>query len=199
MGDPETATTAPVDELDTDTWVAEYGDYLYRYALLRLRDPTNAEDVVQETFLAGIKNLDRFDSSKGQIKYWLRGILRNKIVDYIRKAVREMPLEDEEVTRIRDSMAYKAFGVPEIRPAPWQFDPHRAFEKQEFREIFRTCLGGLKGVTARAATMKMADDMETDEICKVLEIEPNYLWVLLHRARAQLKDCLEKNWDKKEA
>ncbi|MFT7515468.1 MAG: DNA-directed RNA polymerase specialized sigma24 family protein, partial [Candidatus Omnitrophota bacterium] len=69
-----------------DEWVDLYGDYLYRYALMRLKDSAAAQDVIQETFLAGFKGLEKFDG-RVDIKYWLRGILRNKIVDYIRKAV----------------------------------------------------------------------------------------------------------------
>ena len=122
---------APDDNRDPAGWVDRHGDYLYRYALLRLRDPAAAEDAVQETFLAGLKGLDAFDG-RVDIKYWLRGILRNKIVDHIRRAVREQPVEDVEGLELADGALYKLAGVPTTRPSPWGFDPHNAYEKQEF-------------------------------------------------------------------
>ncbi len=178
-------------------WVDEYGDYLYRYALMRLKDPVNADDAVQETFLAGIKGLDQFDG-RVDVKYWLRGILRNKIVDYIRKSSRETPVEKEETLDVLDSFTYKAFGVAERSPKPWQFAPEREFEKAEFWKAFETCVNKLSDTMRKAFVMKMIDGMDSADVCKALDIQPNNLWVLNHRARGQLKTCLEKHWDREE-
>ncbi|MCE9614491.1 MAG: sigma-70 family RNA polymerase sigma factor [Lentisphaerae bacterium] len=179
-----------------DDWVDLYGDYLYRYALLRLKNPATAEDAVQETFLAAVKGQDRFDG-RTDIKFWLRGILRNKIVDHIRKAVREDVVEDTEAQGILDSFWFKHSGVAAIRPAPWQFDPYRAFEKTEFWEIFRSCLDQLREPLRTAFTLKMLEDQSSEEICKILGVSPNNLWVMMHRARSLLKTCLEKKWAKR--
>lgn len=176
-----------------EQWVDLYGDYLYRFALLRLRNPATAEDAVQETFLAAIKGLDRFDG-RTDIKYWLRGILRNKIVDHIRKAVREDVVEDAEARELLDSLAFKLTGVPTMRPAPWQFDPSRAMEKNEFWVIFRSCLEQMRDPQRTAFTLKMLDDVSSEEICKILRVSANNFWVIMHRARNQLKTCLEKKW-----
>jgi RNA polymerase sigma-70 factor (ECF subfamily) len=181
-----------------EQWVDSYGDYLYRYALLRLKDDASAQDAVQETFLAGIKGLDRFDG-RVDVKYWLRGILRNKIVDHIRKSVREHPVDDREGMDIVDQFSFKTFGIGPRKPKPWQFDPHQEYEKSEFWEVFQQCLSRLKGNIQQVFVLKMLEGMPTDEVCKVLEIEPNHLWVLNHRARKQLKSCLEVHWDREEA
>ncbi len=186
-----TPTTPP------DQWVEQYGDYLYRYALMRLKDPVNAEDAVQETFLAGIKGLEQFDG-RVDVKYWLRGILRNKIVDYIRKSSREVPVQQDEGLDILDSFAFKAFGIAERSPKPWQFAPEREFEKSEFWQAFERCVGHLSDTMRQAFVMKMIDGMDSEDVCKALDIQPNNLWVLNHRARGLLKSCLEKNWDREE-
>jgi len=179
--------------LDPETWVVAYGDYLYKYALLRLKDPMAAQDAVQETLLAGFKGLDRFDG-RVDIKFWLRGILRNKIVDYIRKAVRERPIENIEEYQPPDSVLYAYSGITQMRPKKWQFDPEEVFKRKEFMEIFHGCLSKLKGPMQQAFTLKELEGISTKEICEVMDITPNNLWVMLHRARNQLKDCLEKNW-----
>jgi len=179
--------------LDPEKWVDAYGDYLYKYALLRLKDPMAAQDAVQETLLAGFKGLDRFDG-RVDIKFWLRGILRNKIVDYIRKAVRERPIENIEEYEPPDSVLYAYSGITQMRPKKWQFDPEEVFKRKEFMEIFHGCLSNLKGPMQQAFTLKELEGISTKEICEVMDITPNNLWVMLHRARNQLKDCLEKKW-----
>lgn len=188
--------TEPADlhaRFETDLWVDKYSDYLYRYALMRLRDPTVAEDAVQETFLAALKNLQQFDG-RVDVKYWLRGILRNKIVDHIRKSVRRKKLQEEEAHDVVDRFLYKASGVPTTRPKPWAFNPDEAFAQEEFWAAFQACIDGLKDPMKTAFTLKMLEEQDTEEICKELEISDNYLWVMLHRARSQLKTCLESKW-----
>lgn len=180
-----------------ETWVADYGDYLFRFALLRLRDHAAAEDVVQDTFLAGVKGLHKFDG-RVDIKFWLRGICRNKIVDHIRKASRMKPMEDIGEYELPESSESKMkwFGIPTSRPEPWEFDLHQAFDKKEFWAIFEECLSGLDGPIQKAFVLKELEGMSTEEVCKVLEIKPNYVWVMVYRARAKLKDCLEAKWGK---
>ena len=183
-------------EINPEQWVDEYGTYLYKYALMRLRDPSTAHDVVQETFLAALKGVDRYDG-RVDIKYWLRGILRNKVVDHFRKSTREVPVEDEGLEALQNKFSQKAFGIPTSKPQPWQFDVHNDLDRDAFWEVFEQCMQKLKGLTREAFAMKMLEEMDTREICKILEIEPNHLWVLLHRARGALKQCLETMWAKK--
>ena len=82
-----TATSEP-SAVDPSEWVEEYGDYLFRYAHSRLRDANAAEEVVQETFLAGIRFQDQY-SGKGSQRGWLLAILRRKIIDYVRARARK--------------------------------------------------------------------------------------------------------------
>jgi len=186
---------APQNSTDPEQWVDLYGDYLYRYALMRLRDQEAARDAVQETFLAGIKNFGQFDG-RFEVKYWLRGILRFKIIDHMRRTVKDQVVDTIDDEHVLDSLLFKASGIPTMRPAPWQIDPNQAFASEEFWPVFEACLDKLKEPIRRAFVLKMVDDMESQEVCKVLNITPNHLWILNHRARTQLKKCLEANWQK---
>ncbi len=85
---------AKVPVTPPEQWVDKYGDYLYGFAMSRLRNPDAANDCLQDTFLAGIKALERFDGSR-DIKFWLRGIMRNKIVDQVRKSIKENKVDIE--------------------------------------------------------------------------------------------------------
>ncbi|WP_269526174.1 sigma-70 family RNA polymerase sigma factor [Coraliomargarita parva] len=188
-----------VDIAPPETWVDRYGDYLYGYAMSRLRDPEAAADCVQDTFLAGIKALDRFDGSR-DIKFWLRGIMRNKIVDRIRKAVREKHVDIEaEDEALMESFWFKYSGIATTNPDPWQFNPRKYYDNGEFWEVFRECIGQVKSPARQAFILRILEEQSTEEVCKVMDITPNYLWVLLHRAREQLKTLIESKWTGPEA
>ena len=177
-----------------DTWVDRYGDYLYGYAMSHLRNPELAADCVQDTFMAGIKALDRFDGSR-DIKFWLRGIMHNKIVDQIRKAIKEKKVDiDTEDEALLESFWYKYTGIATTTPDPWQFNPRKSYDNTEFWEVFETCIDQVKEPAKRAFILRMLKDYTSEEVCQLMDIKPNYLWVLLHRAREQLKVALEEKW-----
>lgn len=176
-----------------ETWLDEHGDYLYRYAYTRLGDKASAEDAVQEAFLGAMKSAQRFDG-KTPVRYWLLGILKHKVVDHIRKRSRENMIEDFEDPAITGSLLFKITGMPTTQPPEWRINPRKAFEQKEFWDVFHGCLSKLKGNMRQAFALRELEGLSTDQICKELGISPNNLWVILHRARGQLKDCLEINW-----
>ena len=176
-----------------ETWLDDHGDYLLQFAYVRLRNRAAAEDALQETFLAAMKAFERYDG-KTPVRYWFRGILRHKVVDYIRKASREVAVDDTENTEILDSFRFKALGVHDQNPPDWKFDPQNAFERKEFMQVFYDCLTKLNENMGQAFALRELEGLSTEEICKQLELTPNNLWVILHRARKQLKICLEANW-----
>lgn len=179
--------------LDPDIWVDEYGDAMLRYAYSRLGDQAKAEDCVQEAFMAAYKSRDRYKGTHAP-KAWLMGILKHKIVDYIRKASRETVTEDVEVLQAYESPLYKYSGIPTRNPRAWAFDPALAAENSDFWIVFQDCLSKLKGVHHDAFVLRELEGKSTEEICNELDVTANYLCVLFHRARLSLKECLEINW-----
>jgi len=177
-----------------ETWVDRYGDYLYGFAMSRLRNPDAAHDCVQDTFLAAIKALDRFDGSR-DIKFWLRGIMRNKIVDQIRRSIKENKVDIQaEDEALIESFWFKYSGIATTNPDPWQFNPRKHYDNSEFWVIFDRCIQQVKEPARQAFILRVLEDLSTEEVCKVMNISSNYLWVLLHRARSQLKTLIEANW-----
>lgn len=186
--DPPTAP-APAPE----QWVERFGDYLYRYALSRLREPTLAEDCVQNTFLAGIRKLDTFDRTQ-QEKFWLRGVMRNQIIDHYRKQARERTIDLGEDTALLESALYRYSGIASLFPQEWQFDPREQFDKAEFSMVFQQCVDELREPLREAFVLKMLEDISTPEVCEVMGVSSDYLWVLMHRAREELRVSLQKRW-----
>jgi len=182
-------------QLDATKWVNDYSDMLYRYALPRVNDREVAKDLVQDTFLAAWRNFNNF---KGEIseKNWLFTILKNKIIDHYRKA-------STRLTEALPEAGNDAFFDQEEHwtgpagPQDWGIDYSQPVEKKEFYDILNKCRKKLKDIQAAVFSMKYLDDLDSEEICKELNITPSNFWVLMHRAKLQLRACLEKNWIKK--
>ena len=176
--------------------VERFRGYLTRYALLQLRDQAAAEDVVQETLLAAIQAGARF-SGKSTVKTWLTGILKHKIIDQVRRQSREQPLlqsEDDDRTEsdIVDAL-FQPDGHWQTPPPKWG-DPHNALEAKEFWETIEMCSKLMPMKTARVFMMREVLELTTEEICKELNITATNCWVMLHRARLSLRECLQTRW-----
>jgi RNA polymerase sigma-70 factor (ECF subfamily) len=166
--------------------------YLLRFALLQLRDRSAAEDAVQETLLAAIQGASRF-AGQSSVRTWLVGILKHKIVDSMRKASREQPIESlEDRGEDLDPFFADDGHFAEI-PQQWA-NPERSLEERGFFDALERCLQSLPRNTARAFTMREVLGLETDEICKELRISTSNCWVMLYRARMSLRACLERTW-----
>lgn len=180
-------------------WVDDYGDYLFKYALLRLRDPLKAEDMVQETFLAALKGAKTFQGRSAE-KSWLVGILKNKIFDHYRKAGRETSFtdldfySDEEGDRFVADGALRDGWIHELGPMEWSSEPGAALDNEVFWKTFHDCAGKLPKNISTAFTLREVDGVDSREICNLLNITENNLWVMLHRGRMALRRCLETNW-----
>jgi RNA polymerase sigma-70 factor (TIGR02943 family) len=180
--------------LDPESWVDLHGDCLYRYALVRVNSPVIAEDLVQETLLAALKGRAAF-SGRSSERSWLCGILKNKIVDYYRKRGRETSFTDMEFLSDEFSEKYVDEGwIHREAPKDWKPEPDVVAHRSEFWAVMRRCLKKLPERIESVFMLREMDDVSTKEICKALSVSESNLWVMLHRARMALRECLERNW-----
>ncbi len=180
-------------ELNISQWVNEYGDQLYRYALPRVSDSEIAKDLVQDTFLAAWRNVDKYKGEASE-KNWLFTILKNKIIDYYRKASTR---NEERISDVNEDAYYfndDGHWSEKAAPNDWGVDYNEPINQKEFYEIVEKCKKKLKEIQNAVFSMKYLEGYESEEICKELNITPSNYWVLLHRAKVQLRACLEKNW-----
>ncbi len=174
----------------------ENADYLYNYAVTRINDAHLAEDLVQETFISALKNYEGFQG-KSKASTWLIAILKNKIIDHYRKKVREFQQESmEDIESTANYFNDKGHWRKEAQPQPWKYDASQELDQTEFYEILQRCLQRLKEIQRMAFVMKHLEDIETEDICKELQITASNYWVIIHRAKLQLRSCLEKHWIK---
>jgi len=180
------------DLADPSQWMEKHGDYLFRFALSRLRDPETAEDVVQEVMVSALKNVKQFEGKSSE-QAWLLGILKNKIVDVYRRRNRD-PLNMGENAADISERLFDQHGSwkKEIRAAiRCSLD---SLDREEFWQILKRCLGGLPSRQADVFTLRVVDEASADDICKELAISSTNYWVILHRARLQLASCMKQRW-----
>ena len=185
---------------DPEIWLGRHGDYLYRFAMFRLRDAAAAEDVVQETLLAALQARRRFNCLSTE-RTWLVGILKHKLADRFRRMSRESALAargDESGGDGGDDVEFfDEAGAWREGHRPREWDPAALLERREFWETIYKCLGALPARLASVFILREIDGLTSEEICEVLSIKVNNLWVMLHRARLHLRRCLEVNWFKR--
>lgn len=179
--------------LNPDKWISNYADILYAYTLPRVNDTSLAEDIVQETFLSAWRARDSYKGEASE-KSWLFTICKNKIIDYYRKKGRDIvqPLQEHHATD--DFFDEAEHWTQEDKPVDWGMDQQQNIENKEFYKILDACRKKLQQVQQTVFSMKYMEDLDATEICKALGITSSNYWVLIHRAKLQLRACLEKNW-----
>jgi RNA polymerase sigma-70 factor (ECF subfamily) len=165
---------------------------LLRFARTQLRNDAWAEDAVSETLLAALEKPQSF-AGGSQLKTWLIGILKHKVIDQLRRKSREATLTSEDDDQDLDELLFAADGHWREAPKEWG-DPEHALRERQFFDVLEACVQHLPGVQGRVFMMREWLELETDEICKELSITSTNLWVMLHRARLRLRDCLQQSW-----
>jgi RNA polymerase sigma-70 factor (ECF subfamily) len=165
---------------------------LLRFARTQLRNEAWAEDAVSDTLLAALEKPQAF-AGQSQLKTWLVGILKHKVVDQLRRHTREATVLVGEDGEDLDDALFDSTGHWRTLPGDWG-DPAASFGQRQFFEMLELCVEHLPPVQGRVFMMREWLELETDEICKELSITSTNLWVLLHRARLRLRECLQLRW-----
>ncbi len=193
----------PEDEkhiLEPQLWVDRHGDYLYNYAIVRVNDPEKAGDLVQDTFLSGLRSRESFQGRSSE-RTWLISILKRKIIDTYRRnySSRETSMSEYR-EEIRDGDYYggeepfRGHWLEGRGPNSHSLMPEGELEQSELMRIIEKCISLLPPNLASVFIMKLIDETESDEVCKELGITPSNLWVMLHRARLKMRRCVESKW-----
>lgn len=178
--------------------LANHRPALLRYAKLQVRETAIAEDLVQNTLVAALQALDSFRGDASPTT-WLIGILKRQIIDHYRRMMREAPLPGSETGDDPDGdvglldRLFASDGHWSNQPGVWA-DPEGSRQQEDFLAVLEACLKGLAGQSGRVFALREIMDLEPEEICKDLSLTRSNYWVLMHRARLRLRQCVERGW-----
>ena len=137
-----------------ESQLAEHRGYLLRFARLQLRNDTWAEDAVSETLLAALAKPQSF-GNRSQLKTWLVGILKHKVIDVLRQRQREVPLSDGDGSEEEalEALQFKADDHYAVQPADWG-DPEQDLSSRQFMQILEACTDKLPPAMGRVFLMR---------------------------------------------
>ena len=184
------------------SWVNAYSDKLYSWCLYKTNSKEIAEDLVQDTFMAAFQAMNKFEG-KSNPKTWLFTILNNKIADHFRKLYRKPTITESELKQSSEASFFETYfdangsWQKEQRPKAWQQEDAHLLDNTIFVRVLKSCMNKLSPDCYEAVQLKYIEEKKGEIICQELQISPTNFWQLLHRARLQLRRCLEINWFKK--
>ena len=155
--------------------------YLFMFAMMRLRDPDLAEDAVQDTLVAALQSLDRFEG-RSSIRTWLVAILRNKIADMMSKRGREVSADemlDSLSEETDEGFDERGHWDPEAKPRSWS-SPEQALERDQFWGVFEQCLKIMSPRIGEVFVLREVMGESIGDICKNLEITEANCSVMLY-------------------
>ena len=181
----------PNHKLYPETWVDKYSDYLFNFTISRVNNSEIAKDLISETFLAGLKSKDNFKGEASE-RTWLISILKRKIIDHYRKINSNKGKAEVRITYKDDES--EGDWLEERVSDPFGKTAEDKIENEELGQAIFNCLDTLNEKQATIFKMKTIDGFDTEAICNEYNITASNLWVIIHRARKAMAECLEKNW-----
>lgn len=177
---------------------------MFLFANNQLNNEQCAKDVVQDALANALKYADSFHG-KSTFKTWVFAILKNKIADYIRQNQKYITVSELKNDELYDGdhdlldMLFDDVGHWQKQNMPNAFDdswcnPENSVQNDDFWRVLELCLENLPKEQARVFLMKEYVELDTQEICKELNISSQNFYVLMHRARLRLQTCLSAKW-----
>lgn len=179
------------DKVTVASWVSDFSDQLYSWALHKTGDQVISEDLVQETFLSAYQSIKSF-RGQSQPKTWLFQILKNKIIDHYRKASKQKwvrSLSDTFLSVFDTNGNWQATGTE----SQWDNEVH-LLDDRAFIDTLGVCMEDLPDSWRMAVELKYLSAKKAREICQELDITTSNYWQIIHRAKVQLKKCLDQQW-----
>lgn len=184
--------------LNPKNWIHLYADYLLNYAYFRVRDKELAEDLMQDTFISALKSQKTYNGTANE-KTWLTIILKNKIIDYYRSSLNKHAKLTDSIDNNSNNDYFNGNDTyhwfDKKQPKEWN-NTEKTIESKEFNAALNNCMKKMPEKLAAVFTLKYIDDEATETICKEVGITSSNYWVMIHRAKLQLRECLENNWFK---
>ncbi|ABG60337.1 sigma-70 family RNA polymerase sigma factor [Cytophaga hutchinsonii] len=183
-------------------WVNEYSSDLLSWAFYKTSNKETAEDLVQETFISAFQSFHTFEN-KSKPKTWLFSILKNKIIDFHRKNYKRTVVSADKISEQQSTFLFSYLFEDggewrkERRPENWTEEVVELLDNPEFNELLMQCIRKLPPLWNSAIQLKYLEQKDAGTICQELGVSTTNYWQIIHRAKLQLRECLQQQWFKK--
>ncbi len=176
---------------DPSAWLDDHGDYLMACALTLVRGADAAEDLVQDTLLAAVRSLAKFEG-RSSFRTWLVAIMRHKAMDAARAAVARRKALSETSLETWAQGQFTAAGKWVAPPAAWPGASD--LQSNDLRAVLEDCIGRMPPRNRDALQLADQRGLTLEQISNVLGVTPTHVGVILHRTRLAMRHCLDKKW-----
>jgi RNA polymerase sigma-70 factor (ECF subfamily) len=176
------------DERAFVSLVRRYQEQMLRLATSFVPNQAVAEEVVQDTWLALLRGLDRFEG-RSSLKTWLFSILVNQARTTGTKEHRSVPVPDPEPAV--DPARFDAAGSWADPPEHWVEAAEGRLEAGKLADRLRALIDELPARQRQVVLLRDVDELSSEEVCSVLAISDGNQRVLLHRGRSRLRQLFE--------
>lgn len=172
---------------DVSKWVSLYSNYLYSYCLGRVNDTELANDLVQDTFVAGLQALDRFEG-KSEIKTWLISILKRKIVDHWRRIKSHQTYAMSNFFYSDSQQIWNEKLLTDTTLSDIEIN----IFNNELKDTLNECISSLPIKWKQVFIDKMINHNDSEAVCIKNNITASNFWVIMHRSKLKMRVELEK-------
>lgn len=172
-------------------WVSRFTSELLSWAFYKVSDSELAKDLVQDTFLAASEKFETFREESSP-KTWLFSILNYKIIDHYRQKVRQPKNYDQQ--SLSEYFAEDGEWLSRKKPSGWDENELHLLDNEDFNLILKACIEELPEKWSLSIRLKYLMNKKGEDICQELNITPTNFWQIMHRAKLQLRECIETNW-----
>jgi RNA polymerase sigma-70 factor (ECF subfamily) len=163
-----------------------------RYFAAAIVGDAQAEETVQDAWLAVMRNLDNFEG-RSSLKTWLFAIVGNEAKSRLRKTRREVSLEALDGAGLFAPDRFLADGHWARPPGAWHDDsPEALLSQEDFQRCLEKTLAALPAAQRAALLLRDEDGLDLDAICNLLEVSTSNIRVLVHRARVRVHSMVER-------
>ena len=175
-----------------EEWIDLYGQKLFDRAYYLLSNREDAEDLVQDVYVAAYSAVEQFQEKSNPLT-WLIGILQHKVSDYYRKKYKGNPqvsldhfFDHQEFWKDTDGILKN-----------WDSHDDSLLDNEAFNAFLEKCLEELPERWRTLVKLTYLEEKKSAEICQDTNISTTNYWKILQRSRLQLRECLQFNWFEK--
>ncbi|AIL44645.1 RNA polymerase subunit sigma [Elizabethkingia anophelis] len=176
-----------------EEWIDLYGQKLFDRAFYLLSSREDAEDIVQEVYVAAYSAMDNFQEKSSPLT-WLMGILQHKVTDLYRKKYKGNP----QISLDHFFDNHEFWKDPDGILKNWDTSDASLLDNEVFNAYLEKCLEELPDRWLTLVKLTYLQEKKSTEICQETNISATNYWKILQRSRLQLRECLQFNWFGKE-